>query len=382
MTSPPVATYVLGMSADCPPGLPRRLRWVDRAVAAAMALTLIGLVLGAPDGPQTTPGRGAALVLAVVQASTVLWIRRRPEAAMAVALAAGIGIEALAPHVGWLGLAAAPLSYFAWLRPPRVSLWALGVMLALSPWTLATGGWRDLLLAVFASGFGWVWGELGRTRMVRRAEERRRIVDAERARIARELHDVVAHTVSLMVVQAGAAADVFDARPDRARAALDTIQDAGRRALSELRAMLRTLRPDEESEPRTPQPGLEQLDALAASLGATGLAVAINRAGYERALPSDVSLSAYRIVQESLTNTLRHGRATRAEVDVRWTDGMLRLEIVDDGALAGTPPGRAGHGLAGMRERARLLGGTFDAGPVASGGFKVSATLPLPEERP
>ncbi|MDG4824700.1 sensor histidine kinase [Asanoa sp. WMMD1127] len=361
---------------SCPP----LLRWVDVVVAVAMAGGLGALIVVV--GPDSTVPLAAALALAAAQASTVLWMRRAPEIAMITALTAGAGLQALAPHVGWLGLAAAPLSYYAWLRPPRVSLWALAVLVGLSPWTLVTGGWRDLMLAVFASGFGWAWGELGRTRVIRRNEERRRIIDAERARIARELHDVVAHTVSVMLLQAGAAADVFDTRPDKARAALDTIQDAGRTALDELHAMLRTMRPSDTESSRAPQPGLDQLDSLARTLTATGLRVAVDRSGAPaRPVPPDVELSAYRIVQESLTNSLRHGGARRADVRLRFSAAELRVEIVDDGrpgaGVTARRGGGDGHGLTGMRERARLLGGTLDAGPLADGGFQVSARLPL-----
>jgi signal transduction histidine kinase len=351
----------------------------DAGWAGVLAVALTALILGVPEGPDTVVAVAAALACAMAQAASIVLMRRWPEAAMGLAIVAGIGIEALAPQVGWLGLAAAPLISFARIRPPRVSLYALGVMLALTPWTFVHGGWTDLILAVFASLLGWAWGELARVRCLRREQERRRIVSDERARLARELHDVVAHNVSLMVVQAGAAADVFDRRPERARAALETIQEAGRSALGELRVMLQTLRPD-GAEPRGPQPGLDQIDTLAASLGAVGLAVAVNRAGAARVVPADVSLSAYRIVQESLTNTLRHARATRAEVDLRWTEAALHLEITDDGAAVATrvPSSHgSGAGLLGMRERARLLGGSLDAGPLPAGGFRVSARLPL-----
>jgi signal transduction histidine kinase len=353
----------------------------DAIWAGALAVALTALILVVPEGPDTPVTRAAAVACAIVQAASVMLMRRWPGWAMSLAITAGIGVEALAPQVGWLGLAAGPLTYFTRLRPPRVSLWPLGVMLALTPWKLVHGGWRELIIAVFASLLGWAWGELARSRCVRREQARRRIVSDERARLARELHDVIAHNVSLMVVQAGAAADVFDQRPERARAALATIQEAGRSALVELRAMLQTLRPD-GAEPRAPQPGLDQLETLAASLGAAGLAVAVNRAGVARAVPADVSLSAYRIVQESLTNTLRHARATRAEVDLRWTDAALHIEITDDGtATPGwrpLPPGTgAAAGLVGMRERVRLVGGSLDAGPLPTGGFRVSAHLPL-----
>ena len=353
----------------------------DAVWAGVLAVVSTALILVLPPRPDTAVTMAAAVACALVQAASLLLMRRRPEWAMGLAIAAGIGVEAFAPHVGWLGLAAAPLISFARIRPPRVSLWALGVMLALTPWKLLHDGWRELITAVFASLLGWAWGELARSRCIRREQERRRIVSDERARLARELHDVIAHNVSLMVVQAGAAADVFDKRPERALAALATIQEAGRSALGELRAMLQTLRPD-DTEPRGPQPGLDQLDTLAASLGAVGLAVAVNRAGVARPVPADVSLSVYRIVQESLTNTLRHARATRAEVDLRWTDAALHVEITDDGTAtpARVPPAHgagAAAGLVGMRERARLVGGSLDAGPLPTGGFRVSAHLPL-----
>src|SRR4051794_34925392 len=264
-------------AGDCPPDQRPRRWWADVPITLVMGAGLITLILVMPDGPASPLSLGAALALALVQSSTVLWIRYRPELAMIIALTAGAGIQANAPHVGWLGFAVVPLSAFSWIRPPRVSIWALAVMVALSPWTLVTGGWRDLLLAILASSLGWAWGELGRTRQIRRREERRRILDAERARIARELHDVIAHTVSVMLVQAGAAADVFDTRPDQARAALDTIQEAGRTALDDLHALLRTMRLEDEGllpapvPVSPPQPGIDQLDRLARSLAATGL---------------------------------------------------------------------------------------------------------------
>ncbi|MEV4537717.1 histidine kinase [Asanoa sp. NPDC049518] len=356
-------------------------RAVGATWAGVVAVVLTVLILLVPDGPATPLTTALALACGLAQAASVLLIGRRPEWAITLAIAAGIGVEAFAPQVGWLGLAAGPLIAYARIRPPRRSLWALGVMVALTPWKLVDGGWREVVIAVFASLLGWTWGELDRSRCIRREQERRRIVSDERARLARELHDVVAHNVSLMVVQAGAAADVFARRPEQALAALDTIQEAGRSALGELRAMLQTLRPD-GTEPRAPQPGLDQLDSLAASLGAVGLPVAVTRAGEARAVPADVSLSVYRIVQESLTNTLRHARATRAEVQLRWTDAELHVEITDDGtAGAARVPaafgGGSGAGLAGMRERARLVGGSLDAGPLHEGGFRVSASLPL-----
>ncbi|MFD0743894.1 sensor histidine kinase [Phytohabitans flavus] len=310
---------------------------LDGIIGAVLAAGLVTLVLAVPEERPAPVWAAVAIACAVAQGGSLSLMRRHTGWAIAVALVAGAGFEAIAPHAGWLGLIAAPLTYVSRLRPPRQSLWVLGTVVALTPVKLVTGGWQNFLLALLATLLGWSWGELARIRAVRRAEERRRIVADERARLARELHDVVAHTVSLMVVQAGAAADVFDARPERARAALDTIQEHGRAALVELRAMLETMRTGGGPDPRGPQPGLDQVDTLAASLGAAGLAVAVKRAGAQRDIPANVSLSAYRIVQESLTNTLRHARATHADVDLRWTEGALLVEVTDDGTAAPVP---------------------------------------------
>jgi signal transduction histidine kinase len=173
---------------------------------------------------------------------------------------------------------------------------------------------------------------------------------------------------------------VFDARPDWARESLAAIQAAAREALGELRVLLHDMRPDGADDPTGPQPGLEQLDSLVASLRAAGLRVALRREGTAPPLPGGVDLSAYRIVQESLTNTLRHGRTSRADVTVRYGIGAVNLEITDDGAggPGAVTDGTTGKpGIVGMRERARLLGGTLDAGPLPDGGFRVRAHLPV-----
>jgi len=348
---------------------------LDGILGVVLAAGLITLLLAVPDDRPGPAGLAVAIACAVAQGGSLSLMRRYTGWGIAVALLSGAGFELVAPHAGWLGLIAAPLTYVSRLRPPRESVWVLGVVVALTPVKLVTGSPANFLVALFATLLGWSWGELARVRAVRREEERRRIVTDERARLARELHDVVAHTVSLMVVQAGAAADVFDARPEKARTALDTIQEHGRAALAELRAMLDTMR-TADPDPSGPRPGLDDVDTLAASLGAAGLAVAVNRAGPPREIPANVSLSAYRIVQESLTNTLRHARATRADVDLRWTDGALLVEVTDDGTSAPLAGG-GGAGLIGMRERARLVGGTLEAGPLPAGGFRVAARLPL-----
>ncbi|SCE91916.1 Histidine kinase [Micromonospora mirobrigensis] len=340
------------------------------------ALLLVAVTAGGqrPDSPT---GVVLAVALCAVQAGCLLWIRRRPLPALAVAALAGVGLEVLCPQLGWLGQVAVPLSYVARLRPPRVSLPALGVLLAPTPWKLVHGGWRDLLLAVAGLGLGWALGEVQRGRAERRHARRARTISQERERISRELHDVVAHHVAVIAVQAAAAEDVLDEHPEQARLALGSIQDAARSALAELRAILHALTADPGPDPAGPQPRLAQLDALADAVRAVGLQVTMDRRGDTVGLPGGVQLSAYRIVQESLTNAVRHGRATRAEVSVRYDDGELRLEVVNDGPV---PPARRaadGHGILGMRERARLLGGTLDAGPLPAGGFRVRARIPV-----
>jgi signal transduction histidine kinase len=357
----------------------RRERTVDVSVAGGLSLLVTSLILVTPGGPTSSLGYAAAIACAVIQGSSVAWIRRYPEQAMAVAILAGAGIEALAPTVGWLGQIAATLACYAWIRTPRRSLWVLGLLVLATPWKLAHGDWRSMLLAVASVVIGWALGELGRTRRLRRDDEERRIVGQERARIARELHDVLAHTVSVIVVQAAAAEDVFETRPDLAQRALGSIGTAARATLAELRVLLQSMSADTEETPDAPQPGLAQLDALATSLQATGLRVVLDRDAANERLPAAVDLSAYRIVQESLTNTLRHSQATRAHVTVRCDPGSVRVEIRDEGPprATGRVDGSGRRGIVGMRERARLLGGTLDAGPLPDGGFRVRADLPL-----
>ncbi|MGC4892705.1 sensor histidine kinase [Micromonospora sp. DT31] len=355
---------------------------LDGSLAAASFGVCLLALLASDAGPASAGATAVAVGLAAVQASCLLWIRRHPGYALTVAALAGVGLEAFCPQLGWLGLVAVPMAYVARLRPPRFSLVALGLLLAPTPWKLVTGGWRDFLLAVTALGLSWTLGELQRVQARRRCEWERHVRATERERMARELHDVVAHHVSVIAVQAAAAEDVFDEQPAQARAALGAIDTAARSALTELRAMLHALVADDGSDPDGPQPGLAQLDALVDAVRAVGLPVRLRRDGDGDALPGGVQLSAYRIVQESLTNALRHGHATHADVDVRYRDGVLRLEVVNDSTVPARRAGPAdGHGIVGMRERARLLGGTLDAGPLPAGGFRVHARLPVEAAR-
>ncbi|MFJ9187011.1 sensor histidine kinase [Streptomyces anulatus] len=211
-------------------------------------------------------------------------------------------------------------------------------------------------------------------------------VAAERARIARELHDVVAHNVSVMVVQADGAAYVMDAAPDQAKQALETISSTGRQALAEMRRLLGVLRTGDapESGEYVPQPDVEQIEDLVAQVRQTGLTVGFKVEGTPRPLPSGVELTAYRVVQEALTNTRKHGGPDAgASVRLVYFDDGLGLLIEDDGRGAahelyedGGADG-AGHGMIGMRERVGMVGGTLDAGPRPGGGFRISALLPL-----
>jgi signal transduction histidine kinase len=212
-----------------------------------------------------------------------------------------------------------------------------------------------------------------------REENARRAVFEERVRIARELHDVVAHHVSMMGVQAGAARVVIDRDRGKARQALAAIETSSRQAVVELHRLLGFLRQAGDRDGLAPQPGLAQLAQLATSMSGSKLAVAVSVEGEQRALPPTVDVSAYRIVQEALTNTLKHARASRADVHLRYWPDELELEIVDDGRMNGASASRTGGlGLVGMRERAALHGGQLTAGPAASGGFAVRVRLPTP----
>jgi signal transduction histidine kinase len=224
-----------------------------------------------------------------------------------------------------------------------------------------------------------------------REEEARRRVDAERLRIARELHDVVAHTMSTINLQAGVAIHVSHDLPEPVAAALGTIRDASKNGLRELRAILAVLRQADEADsaaPTAPTPDLDGLPALLDTVRASGLPVSVEITGEKRRLPAAVELAAYRIVQESLTNTLRHAGPATATVEIRYGDEELDIRVTDDGAGAVTGAAAhsgigsdsshgSGHGLIGMRERALATGGTLQANPGSAGGFLVRARLPL-----
>jgi signal transduction histidine kinase len=215
----------------------------------------------------------------------------------------------------------------------------------------------------------------------REREQRERVAVAEeRRRIARDLHDVVAHGVGVMTVQAGAARLLLDDDPGRARAPLLAVEQTGRQALGELRRLLGILRADEPEPALRPQPGLADLEELVAQARDAGLPVELVIEGAPAPLPAGVDLAAYRIVQEGLTNTRKHAGPARACVAVRYAPEALELEISDDGRAGAN--GDGGHGLVGMRERVALYGGRLDAGPRPEGGFSIHARLPLQAARP
>jgi signal transduction histidine kinase len=212
-----------------------------------------------------------------------------------------------------------------------------------------------------------------------RDEEARRQVDSERLRIARELHDVVAHTMATINVQAAAAAHVLVDPPPQAAEAIAAIRAASKEGLRELRTILNVLRQADDQDPVQPTPGLGQLDVLVGTVRRAGLATEVRGVGELPPLPSAVDVAAYRIIQESLTNVLRHAGPATATVELAVRDGRLCVHVGDTGVGARHRSGGAptGHGLIGMRERAASVGGTLDARPGPNGGFDVRATLPV-----
>ena len=352
---------------------------------------------------------GAAYALVVI-AGVVLILRRRwPLGTLTVCVAA-VGAYGAAGYVPGAALVAV-----------FVALFSVGMFAARQ---IAMGaGLISMVVLFLTSGLGGPFGWLGGTNavmlafstaavalglaaagrrqvfltMVERAEraerdredEARRRVDAERLRIARELHDVVAHSMSMINVQAGVAAHVMASRPEQATEALTAIKVASREGLRELRAILKVLRQvDEEEAGRVPAPRLAQLDALADATTQAGLPTTVSVSGLPGALAPTVELAAYRIVQESLTNVLRHaGPDAHAAVEVVLGADAVTVQVEDDGqglAGAGTIEFHegAGTGIAGMRERAAAFGGTLEAGPLAGGGWRVRGVLPRPDGAP
>jgi signal transduction histidine kinase len=289
------------------------------------------------------------------------------------------------------------LSAVATWCPPPVSASATGVIMAAAA-AVVTGPGRlapDRVLAFLLSLVAaWLLGygvRLNRARWSslreqaarlaqEQAEQTRLAVEQEQLRLARELHDIIGHTLSVIVAQAAATQRVIDAESELARQALGSIETTGRRGLVELRGLLGVMDRDPDKAGAATRPGLERLPALVARLGSAGLPVELVVSGQARPLPAEVESSAYRIVQEALTNALRHAGPTRATVVLGYRPGALELRVRDEGR--GSPHGvAAGQGIVGMRHRAALLGGEVTAGPGPDGGFQVTATLPVDGDR-
>jgi signal transduction histidine kinase len=365
--------------------------WLRRRPFLIDAL-LVAALLAGYIGAAVNHHRDIALGLFLALAQTLPLLARRFYPLLVLAVVAGAALGWLFLYRDWVPFAPALAVYTVGAHTPRrVSLRVSAALLAafLGPvlWLdhdVLLGGSRLIPLAA-----AWILGDNLRTRRAytdeleakaarlerEREEEARRAAGEEQARIARELHDVIAHNVSVMVVLAAAGNDVFERDAARAREALRSIESTGRSALTELRRLLGAVRSDGSAE-YAPQPGLDRLPDLLEQVRAAGLPTRLEIAGSPRPLPAGIDLSAYRIVQEALTNTLKHADASHAHVRVRFEDDAVAVEVDDDGrGPNGTAPG--GHGLIGMRERVALAGGELRTGARASGGFAVSARFPL-----
>jgi signal transduction histidine kinase len=321
----------------------------------------------------------------------VAWRRRAPLAATAV-VAVGFSLQTVAGAAEVLGgfVAAILITYAVAAHEDGrrslvgAALVTVGVVLS-ALYDPANRSFADTAGNLFLFAVIWTLGRVVRSRQRRadvaeltaqqREEQALVAVAHERARIARELHDVVAHSVSVMVLHAGAARRVLRGDPDRAAEPLLLVEETGRQALAEMQRLLGILRENGAPAALAPQPGVDDLPALAEQIRRSGLPVELRVEGKARPLPAGLELAVYRIVQEALTNALKHaGRAT-ASVRVAYRSHEIELEVVDDGR--GGDTGGTGHGLIGMRERAALYGGEVEAGAPAQGGFRVRARLPL-----
>ena len=343
--------------------------WLVGAWMALIALDLLD---------EKSPARSlAAVAIAAASGAVLHWRRTNPPVALIASLVLAVPYHLLVPQAVIPIPAMVALWALTLARPPRVSLIGLAGLLTVCSLNFVTASLDDSLFTFALAVIVWALAEVVRSRRGAIVQNAERAVRLEQDRIARELHDVIAHSVTVMVVQAGAADEVFESRPDEARQALRSIADVGRATLAELRRLLNVVRPTDDT-PSAPQPGMARVDELAAVARSAGLDVTVTQEGEPTTLPVGVDLSAYRIVQEALTNTLRHGNATRAAVAVRYGPDAVDIDVVDDGrGTTGRPPDRDGRGLIGMRQRAAVLGGTVETGPTGRGGFRVRARLPL-----
>lgn len=371
--------------------------------ADAPMLVIDGLAVDSPEPPPGAPDadtriQGAAV--AIVSSAALVFRRRYPLTVLCIILAVTTGIVSDEPRLTFYALVIAAYSAAAYspfriatIATLAVTAVAVSVghdaavpvvpteyvpLLVLVPIVVAADGLRRWKLRVEESRRHASELEHDQAEAVRRA------ADEERARIARELHDVVTHNVSVMVIQAGAARKVMTTAPDQATDALLAVEAGGRAAMAELRQVMGLLgRDDDAPEPDattdlTPQPGLDRLQSLVGRVRAAGLPVELTVSGQVRALPPGIELAAYRVVQEALTNTMKHASGATATITIDFGDDRLRVEVADTG---GTPVASAaagnGRGLIGLRERLAVYGGTLDAARRLTGGYRVQAVIPV-----
>ena len=378
-----------------PRGIDPRL--TDAVVAVALFVVLV-LSFGATPGAAQRPADIWAWLLALLLTAPYAVHRRYPWAALAVALTALLAFSLL-HYAAFPGVSVFVLLFGLALHGSRRdSLVAFGATLA--AFVVALGAQpagvvtpSDVVSTLLATAVAWLAGDNLRQRRLRWAamEERTRLLEreredraraavaAERLRIARELHDIVAHSMSVVAVQAGVGRHVIDTDVAAAGQALAVIETTSRDALVDLRRMLGVLRRGDEAAATRPMPGLADIPALVAETRAAGLGVTLESSGTVADVPAGVNLAAYRVVQESLTNVIKHGGPV-AHVRIACGENGIELDVTDDGRpeehLASTRGGGSGHGLIGMRERVELYGGRFEAGPRPGGGYRVQALLP------
>jgi signal transduction histidine kinase len=374
--------------------LPARLgkpsaRTVDVAVAVIVGFPVIGTAIGSGvQQHRVIPG----LIVGVLSVAALLVRRRWPFATLAAVLAIAVAAPVDAQFILPLGVA---LYTIGSLRSWEAAIAGSGLVIGTGLVYILAGGhglrYDDLvstaLACAVASGIGlYVGNRRERIESLQERAERldrerdllaERAVAEERVRIAQELHDVVAHNVSLIVVQAQALGATLD--DPRVRSATDGIADLGRATMAEMHRTLKLLRADDAAADRAPQPGLGDLEPLLARARASGVPVDLAVAGTPRPLPQSIDLSAFRIVQEALTNVVKHADRAHTVVTLGWGEEALELTVRDDGQTAAASDLRGGHGLVGMRERTALFGGTLAAGPCAGRGYEVRATLPYGE---
>ncbi|WP_246053067.1 sensor histidine kinase [Actinocorallia herbida] len=364
--------------------------WADAALALVLAAAQVAPLL-TKTSESGAPWHWWGYAAAIGASLPIAARKRAPVLVLLVSIAFSASydlIEPLAPQPLWYGVLVA-LYGIAALCPTKVRLTVFAVVCGVGMLTVGSADTAARGIVMYVAAYA-----LGRAAAGNRAQaealeeravrlERDRLVDAERAaereraRIARDMHDVLAHSISLMVVQAEAGAAVVEASPGRAEGAFEAIAGTGRDALDQLRRMLSVLKDTAES--RAPQPTVGDVPALADRVRGAGLEAVCAVEGEPRALPADCGVAAYRIVQEALTNAVKHAGAARAEVLLLWHDDALELRVRDDGRGVPSALPSGGHGLIGVRERAAACGGTATAGPRADGlpGFEVSARLPL-----